>query len=54
MDTKVEAHYQHQSLEMQKALLLTEIGKPLSLGTRPIPTPGPGQVLVKLTATQSS
>jgi hypothetical protein len=53
-DTNVEEHYQHQSLEMQKALLLTEIGKPLSLGTRPIPTPGPGQVLVKLTATQSS
>ncbi|KIA75684.1 alcohol dehydrogenase [Aspergillus ustus] len=33
----------------QKALVITEVGKPLTLITdRPIPTPGPGQVQVKV------
>ncbi|KPI34690.1 Zinc-type alcohol dehydrogenase-like protein [Cyphellophora attinorum] len=37
--------------KQQKAVLVTEIGKPVELGTRDIPTPGEGQVLVKVTAT---
>ncbi|CZR58222.1 related to alcohol dehydrogenase, zinc-containing [Phialocephala subalpina] len=37
---------------MQKALLVKEIGKPLSLGTRPIPKPKARKVVVKVTAAQ--
>jgi hypothetical protein len=37
--------------KQQKAVLVTEIGKPVELGTRDIPTPQAGQVLVKVTAT---
>ncbi|KAE8443923.1 hypothetical protein EG329_001233 [Mollisiaceae sp. DMI_Dod_QoI] len=37
---------------MQRALLVKEIGRPLSLDTRPIPSPKSGQVLIKVTATQ--
>lgn len=36
----------------QKALFVTEVGKPVTLGTRAIPTPGPGEILIKVTATQ--
>ncbi|RDW85278.1 hypothetical protein BP6252_02868 [Coleophoma cylindrospora] len=36
---------------MQKAIFVTEVGKPVSLGTRPIPTPGPEDVLIKVTST---
>lgn len=32
----------------QKALLLEEVGKPLVLGTRPIPEAGENQLLVKV------
>ncbi|KAA1467074.1 GroES-like protein [Dentipellis sp. KUC8613] len=35
----------------QKTLLLPAKGAPFTLVTRPIPTPGPGEVLVKLVAT---
>ena len=34
----------------QKALLLTSKKGPLAIGTRPIPQPGKGQVLVKIKA----
>jgi len=33
---------------MQKAVFVTEVGKPLQLGERAIPTPGPGFVQVKV------
>ncbi|KAA1467076.1 GroES-like protein [Dentipellis sp. KUC8613] len=33
---------------MQKALLLPSKGAPFTLGTRPIPNPGPGEILVKV------
>jgi NADPH2:quinone reductase len=36
----------------QKALFVTEVGKPVTLGTRAIPTPGLGEVLIKVAATQ--
>jgi hypothetical protein len=32
----------------QRALLLPEIGKPLTIGDRPIPQPGENQLLVKV------
>ncbi|TVY82203.1 Dehydrogenase orsE [Lachnellula suecica] len=38
--------------ETQNAIFVTEIGKPVMAGTREIPTPGPGEVLIKVTATQ--
>ncbi|KAL5318347.1 hypothetical protein ACEPPN_013407 [Leptodophora sp. 'Broadleaf-Isolate-01'] len=37
---------------MQNALFVTEVGKPVTVGTREIPTPGPNEVLIKVTATQ--
>ncbi|RAH67864.1 zinc-binding alcohol dehydrogenase family protein [Aspergillus aculeatinus CBS 121060] len=37
------------SQQTQTALLVTEIGKPLTKGTRPIPEPQENQVLVKIT-----
>jgi NADPH2:quinone reductase len=33
----------------QKALLVTGLAEPIVLGTRHIPTPGPKEVLVKVT-----
>ncbi|RDW77883.1 GroES-like protein [Coleophoma crateriformis] len=36
---------------MQKAIFVTEVGKPVSLGTRPIPAPGPEEVLIKVSST---
>ncbi|MCJ1402735.1 hypothetical protein MMC11_005956 [Xylographa trunciseda] len=33
----------------QKAIVLEQIGAPLTLGERPIPTPGEGEVLIKVT-----
>jgi hypothetical protein len=38
-------------VKMQKALFVKEVGKPVSAGTRPIPTPGPREVLIKVTST---
>ena len=38
---------------MQKALFVTEVGKPVSLGTRAIPNPNLGEVLIKITSSQS-
>ncbi len=35
----------------QKALIIPAKGSPFTLVERPIPTPGPGEVLVKLAAT---
>ncbi|EAW12896.1 zinc-binding alcohol dehydrogenase family protein [Aspergillus clavatus NRRL 1] len=35
---------------MQKALVLSEVGQPLVEVNRPIPQPGPGELLVKLTS----
>ncbi|KUJ15212.1 GroES-like protein, partial [Mollisia scopiformis] len=37
---------------MQKALFIKEIGKPLTLDTRPISSPKEGEVLIKVNATQ--
>lgn len=37
----------------QKALFVTELGKPVTQGSREIPEPGPGEVLIKITGTQS-
>ncbi|KAH7346885.1 chaperonin 10-like protein [Rhexocercosporidium sp. MPI-PUGE-AT-0058] len=37
---------------MQNALFVKEVGKPVKAGTRAIPTPGPNEVLIKVTATQ--
>jgi hypothetical protein len=39
--------------KVQKALFGTEIGKPVTLGTRSIREPGPGEVLIKVTASMS-
>jgi NADPH2:quinone reductase len=39
---------------MQKAVFVHEIGKPVRLGERPIPSPGVGEILVKVTATQGA
>ncbi|KAA1476196.1 GroES-like protein [Dentipellis sp. KUC8613] len=36
---------------IQKALLVLSTGEPFTIGTRPIPRPGPGQVVVKVEAT---
>lgn len=36
--------------QTQTALLLPAALKPFTVGTRPVPTPGPGQVLVKVHA----
>ena len=33
-----------------KAVLVTEIGQPVTLGTRETPKPGKGQILVEVTA----
>jgi Zn-dependent alcohol dehydrogenase len=35
----------------QKAVFVKEIGKPVELGTRSVPVPGDGEVLVKVAAT---
>jgi NADPH2:quinone reductase len=35
-------------MSQQRALLLHEVGKPLTLGDRPIPQPGENQLLVKV------
>lgn len=32
----------------QKAVVITGRGQPLALQTRPVPTPGPNEVLVKV------
>jgi NADPH2:quinone reductase len=40
------------SPNVQKAIFVHEIGKPVRLGERPIPSPKVGEVLVKVTATQ--
>ncbi|KAG4436064.1 hypothetical protein IFR05_008454 [Cadophora sp. M221] len=37
---------------MQNALFVTEVGRPVTAGTRAIPTPGLNEVLIKVTATQ--
>ena len=36
---------------MMKAAVVREFGKPLSIEELPVPTPGPGEVLVRLRAT---
>jgi hypothetical protein len=40
------------SSNMQKAILVHEIGKPVRLGEREIPTPKAGELLVKVTSAQ--
>lgn len=37
----------------QKAVFVTEVGKPLELGKRDIPKPGENQVLIKVAACMS-
>lgn len=37
----------------QKTIFVTEVGKPATLATRPIPAPKEGEVLIKVTASQS-
>jgi len=37
---------------MQKAIFVYEVGKPVRLGEREIPTPKAGEVLVKVTSAQ--
>jgi NADPH2:quinone reductase len=37
----------------QKTIFVTEVGKPVTLATRPIPIPKEGEVLIKVTASQS-
>lgn len=39
------------STTLQRALLLVSPGAPLALGSRPVPKPGPGQLLVRIVAT---
>jgi hypothetical protein len=39
--------------KVQKALVVEEIGKPLRLVERQVPTPGPGWVLVQVAAAGS-
>ncbi|TFY54217.1 hypothetical protein EVG20_g9802 [Dentipellis fragilis] len=41
---------QHRAMSIQKALLVEVKGAPFIVVTRPIPTPGPGEVLVKMAA----
>lgn len=41
------------SSNMQKAILVHEIGKPVRLGERGIPSPKAGELLVKVTSVQS-
>jgi hypothetical protein len=41
----------HQHLKMQQAVFVTEIGKPLTLGTRAIPEPKEGEVQIKVLST---
>jgi NADPH2:quinone reductase len=36
---------------MQQAVFVTEIGKPLTLGTRAIPEPKEGEVLIRVLST---
>jgi D-arabinose 1-dehydrogenase-like Zn-dependent alcohol dehydrogenase len=36
---------------MQNAVLVAEAGKPLVLGTRAIPEPGTGEILIKVDST---
>ncbi|MFX7883220.1 alcohol dehydrogenase catalytic domain-containing protein, partial [Acinetobacter baumannii] len=36
--------------QMMKAAVVREFGKPLSIEQVPVPTPGPGQILVKFEA----
>jgi hypothetical protein len=36
---------------MQNAVLVSEVGKPLVLGTRGIPEPGKGEILIKVEST---
>ena len=36
---------------MQQAVFVTEVGKPLTLGTRAIPDPKKGQVQIKVVST---
>ena len=40
------------SKNTQKALFVTEVGKPVTLGNRAIPTPGLGEILISVAATQ--
>lgn len=42
--------YPEGRFEVMKAMVLEEIGKPLRERVRPIPSPGPGQVLLKVEA----
>jgi NADPH:quinone reductase-like Zn-dependent oxidoreductase len=41
-------------MSTQNALVVSEIGKPLTKVTRPIPSPKEGQLLVKVTAAGSN
>ena len=38
---------------MQKALFVEKVGQPVTLGTKPIPKPKEGQVLIKVESTMS-
>jgi hypothetical protein len=40
-------------VNMQKALFVKEIGRPVVLNTRDVPEPKEGQVLIKVTSTMS-
>jgi len=40
------------ALNMQKAVFVYEVGKPVRLGEREIPSPKAGELLVKVTAAQ--
>jgi D-arabinose 1-dehydrogenase-like Zn-dependent alcohol dehydrogenase len=40
-------------MTMQKAVFVKELGKPVELGEREVPSPKEGEVLVKVTATMS-
>lgn len=39
------------NMSEQKAILLREVGKPVELGSRPVPTPASEQVKIKVTST---
>jgi hypothetical protein len=42
----------HSIMATQKAILVSEIGKPVHLSTRPIPTPNPDEILIKVSSAQ--
>jgi D-arabinose 1-dehydrogenase-like Zn-dependent alcohol dehydrogenase len=51
MDNSIK-EYSTMSSNMQKAIFVHEIGKPVRLGEREIPSPKAGELLVKVTSVQ--